>query len=164
METIKKHLPKLGTVGTAFLVSPTLAFLAWMCYKLRDATIFYLILSGRFFTEQWDMTDPHNQPELGKAYIILAGVAVILLPYLALLRTISARKTRFEYWIFAIPTALACLFLFSISTVLICVSIKWIQVEGNGMPVLLVGIAGYIVVLGFLIWAIWPPKRNEKME
>ncbi len=166
METIKKYLRerKLGVVGTAFLMSLPLAFLAWICYKLRDATVFYLILSGRFFAEQWDMTDPHDQPELGRAYIVLVGVAVIVLPYLALVRTICARRTRFEYWTFVIPTALVCLFLTCINTVPFCVSIKWMQVAGKGLEGVLVGIVGYIVILGFFLWAIWPPKRNEESE
>lgn len=166
MEIIKKILRrrKLGVVGTTVLMALPLAFLAWWCYELRDATIFYDVFSGRFFAEQWDLTDPDApfvKPELGRGYAVFAIIAVMTFPYLALVRTICARRTRFEYWTFVIPTALACLFLAGINTAFFCISIKWMLVAGRFSEGVVMGVVGYIIVLWFFLWAIWPPKRNH---
>lgn len=166
METTKKYLRerKLGVVGTAVLMALLLVFLGWMCYNSRDAYyIFYRVFSGQLFAEQWDTMSPEAPfvlPEPGRAYVVLVGIAVIVLPYLALVRTICARRTRLEYWIFVIPTALVCLFLICINTLPVCVSIKWMDVVGVTSArtySLLFGLYGYIIILWFFFWAIRSP-------
>ena len=171
MKTMWNNLRKrkLGVVGTAILMGLLLAWLAWKCYGVRH-TLFrgvYRVFSGQLFAEQWDTTYPGSYLELpnpGRWYAIFVLVAVIVLPYVALVRKICARRTRLEYWTFVIPTAILCLLLICIVTVPFCWSIKWMDAGGRGPGGMVVGLGGYIIVLGFFFWAIRPPKRKEESE
>ena len=168
MKTTKKRLRKLGVAGTAVLMGLLLALLAWKCFGSRDAfSMFYRVFSGQLFAEQWDTTSPEAPfvlPKPGRGYAGFAVIAVIVLPYVALVRKICARRTRLEYWTFVIPTAILCLLLICIVTVPFCWSIKWMDAAGRGPGEMVVGLGGYIIVLGFFFWAIRPPKRKEESE
>ncbi len=163
---------KRGVVGTAILMGLLLAWLAWKCYGVRH-TLFPVVchvFSGQLFAEQWDTTSPHwylDLPNPGGGYIVFAVIAVIVLPYVALVRKICARRTRLEYWTFVIPTAFLCLLLICLLTIPFCYTIKFINAAGrtSGRTIFqLYGMGGYIVVLGFFFWAVRPPKRKEESE
>ena len=173
MKTMWNNLRKrkLGVVGTAILMGLLLALLAWPDSDASDVfdirNVFSYVFSGRLFAvfaEQWDPECYLDHPNPGLGYFFFAQVAVILLFYVALVRKISARRTRLEYWTFVIPTAFVCLLLICIVTVPFCWSIKWMDAAGSGPGGMVVGLGGYIIVLGFFFWAIRPPKRKEESE
>ena len=125
------------------------------------------MLSGQLFASQWDPMHAGcwlDQPTIGKVYFLFTLTAVIVLPYVALVRKISARRTRLEYWTFVIPTAFVCLLLICIVTIPFCYAIKWMDAAGRGPGDMVVGLGGYIIVLGFFFWAIRPPKRKDESE
>ncbi len=129
---------KLGVVGTAILMGLLLALLAWphsdasSVFDIRN--LFSYVFSGRLFAFQWDTTSPaypFDHPNPGMGYLVFAQAAVIVLAYVALVRKISARRTRLEYWTFVIPTAFVCLLLICIVTIPFCYTIKWIDAAGR---------------------------------
>ena len=174
MKTMWNNLRKrkLGVVGTAILMGLLLALMAWpnsgSVWDMRN--VFSYVFSGRLFAvfaEQWDTTSPnwtidHPLPSWG--YVFFAEVAVIVLFYVALVRKMSARRTRLEYWTFVIPTAFVCLFLICILTIPFCYTIKWMDAAGRGPGGMVFGFGGYIIVLGFFFWAVRPPKRKDESE
>ncbi len=173
MKTTKKNnlwKRKLGVVGTAVLMALLLALMAWMFSGENMRNMLYHVVSGRLFAvfaEQWDTTSPGyylDLPNPGRGYVVFAVIAVIVLPYVALVRKICARRTRLEYWTFVIPTAILCLLLICIVTVPFCWSIKWMDAAGKGPGGMVVGLGGYIIVLGFFFWAVRPPKRKDELE
>jgi len=147
-----------------------LALLAWMFSGENMRNMLYHVVSGRLFAvfaEQWDTTSPGyylDLPNPGRGYVVFAVIAVIVLPYVALVRKMSARRTRLEYWTFVIPTAFVCLFLICILTIPFCYTIKWMDAAGRGPGGMVFGFGGYIIVLGFFFWAIRPPKRKDESE
>ena len=119
------------------------------------------------FAEQWDTTSPGyylDLPNPCRGYVVFAVIAVIVLPYVALVRKMSARRTRLEYWTFVIPTAFVCLFLICMVTIPFCYTIKWMDAAGRGPGEMVVGLGGYIIVLGFFFWAIKTPKGKKELE
>lgn len=175
MKTTKKRLRKLSVVGTAVLMALPVAFLFWLysddVYNVHN--VFYYVLSGQLFASQWDPIHPIHagysldQPTIGKIYFLFTLTAVIVLPYVALVRKICARRTRLEYWTFLIPTAFLCLFLLCLLTPGFYWLIQWIDAEGRTARrtyYQLYGLGGYIVVLGFFFWAIRAPKVKEELE
>ena len=169
LRNFRSRLRKVGVVGTAILMGLLLAFLAWpksgTPFDMRN--VFSYVFSGRLFAFQWDITSPnypfdHPLPSWG--YVFFAEVAVIVLSYVALVRKMSARRTRLEYWTFVIPTAFVCLFLICMVTIPFCYTIKWMDAAGRGPGEMVVGLGGYIIVLGFFFWAIRPPKRKDELK
>ncbi len=172
MKPTKKRKRKLGVVGTAVLMAVPLALIFYLFSDdvLNVRNICFHVLSGRLFTRQWDPIHPVHagyyldQPTIGKYYFHFTWMTVIVLPYLAIVRKRCARRTRLEYWTFVIPTVILCLLLICIVTVPFCWSIKWMDAAGRGPGDMVVGLGGYIVVLGFFFWAIRPPKGKEESE
>ena len=131
------------------------------------------MLGGQLFASEWDPVHPIHagysldQPTIGKVYFLFTLTAVIVLPYVAIVRKVSARKTRLEYWTFVIPTAFLCLFLLCILTAGFYWLIQWIDAAGRTATrtyYQLYGIGGYIVVLGFFLWAIRTPNVKEELD
>ncbi len=172
MKTMWNNLRKrkLGVVGTAILMGLLLALIALPhseahVFDIRN--VFSYVFSGRLFAEQWDITSPEAPfvlPKPGRWYVGFTPAAVIVLSYVALVRKMSARRTRLEYWTFVIPTAFVCLFLICIVTIPFCYALKWMDAAGRGPGDMVIGLGGYIIVLGFFFWAIRPPKRKEESE
>jgi len=132
--------------------------------------ICFYVFSGRLFASQWNPihgAKSFDQPTVGKYYMIFTMMTVIVVPYLAIVRKLSARRTRLEYWTFVIPTAILCLFLLCLLTIAFYWLIQWIDAAGRTSGrtyAQLYGLGGYIIVLGFFFWAIRPPKRKEESE
>ena len=175
MKTTKKRKRKLGIVGTAVLMALPLALIFYLFSDdvLNVRNICFHVLSGRLFTRQWDPIHPVHagyyldQPTIGKYYFMFTAMTVIVLPYLAIVRKRCARRTRLEYWTFVIPTAFLCLFMLCLLTIPFYWLIQWIDAAGRTSGrtyAQLYGVGGYIIVLGFFFWAIWPPKRKEESE
>ena len=175
MKTTKKsnlRKRKVGVVGTAVLMALPVALLFWLfsddVYNIRN--VFSYVLSGRLFASQWDPDHAGyalDQPNIGKYYFLFTVTAVIVLPYVAIVRRICARRTRLEYWTFVIPTAFMCLFSLCLLTTAFYWLIQYIDAMGRTAGRSydqLYGVAGYIVVLGFFWWAIKTPKGKEELE
>ena len=91
----------------------------------------------------------------------------MVLPYVAIARKICARRTRLEYWTFVIPSAFLCVFLLCAVTIPFYWLIQYIDAEARTSARTygqLYGIAGYILVMGFFLWAIRPPERRKVLE
>ena len=94
-------------------------------------------------------------------YVLFTFHTVILLPYTALARWMSHRRTRLTYWSFAIPTIALYLYLLLILTLPFTWLVQYIAHMGftpKRIYGLLYGLAGYVLILAFLYWAVRRPK------
>jgi hypothetical protein len=147
---------KLGALGTAVcMVLPLLPL------TLHDALgpCFY-VLSGQMLTSQFDPIHAGSvldQPTIGKWYILCTFFTVVTFPYLAAVRWASARTTWTGYWAFAGPTIIVCFWLLCMLTTAFSWLVQYIYAMGfttRRVYGLAYGIGAYIVILGFLYWAL----------
>jgi hypothetical protein len=97
-------------------------------------------------------------------YFLLTFFLAIALPYTVLARFFSHRKTRLAYWSFAIPTAVLYLYLLLILTLPFSWLIQYINAMGftpKRIYGLFYGLGGYVVILGFLWWAVRRPGEKK---
>lgn len=101
-------------------------------------------------------------------YAILTIFIAIALPYTILARCLTHRKTRLTYWSFAIPTIAFYLYLLIMWTIPFSWLIQYINDMGSTFKRihgLGYGLGGYVVIIGFLLWAIRKPsQKNPEIE
>ena len=169
MKNIIFRKPNLGTVAAAVLMAISLVVWAWL-FKEKFLNIYIYVLSGQLFADPWSRSHVGtvlDQPTIGKWFFLFTLVTTTTFPYLAIVRSISTRKTRLQWWIFAVPTALLCLFSLCLLTIPFYWVIQYIDAMGvtaRRIYGLIYGMGGYIVVLGFLYWAVRVPKEKDEPE
>jgi len=98
----------------------------------------------------------------------LATISIaIALPYTVLARLLSHRKTRSACWSFVIPSAALYLYLLIIWTIPFSWLIQYIDAMGvtpKRIYGLFYGLGGYVVILGFLWWAVRKPNKNPQTK
>ena len=97
-------------------------------------------------------------------YVLVTFFLAIALPYTVLARCISHRKTRLAYWSFVIPTVALYLYLLLILTLPFSWLIQYINAMGftpKRIYGLFYGLGGYVVILGFLWWAVRKPGEKN---
>jgi len=167
-------LPKLGYLPEARKIGPlgTAIFLAMALVLLASFALgpFLHVVSGDLFRSEFHRIHVGtvlDQPTIGKWFFLSALFAALAFPYAATARWMSDRSTRLGYWAFAVPTAALCLCLLSILTMPFWWLLQYIHAMGfTEMRIygVVCGLLGYIVILGFLCWAVWPPNKKRKPD
>lgn len=157
-DTSTSKTRKLGPHATVVLMSVPLFSLVFFA----PGAILYAI-SGQFLAIHLDhVRYVGSGPSLTKWFLLFAVSATTVLPYVALARWISARDTRPAYWAFAGPATAACLHLLSLLTPPVWWLLEYIHAMGftpARAKGLIFGLGSYVFVLGFLWWALRPPKK-----
>ena len=97
-------------------------------------------------------------------YAILSIFIAVALPCTVLARCLSHRKTRLAYWSFVIPTVVFYLYLLIMWTIPFSWLIQYINDMGSTpkrIDGVFYGLAGYVVLLGFLYWAVRKPRARN---
>ena len=97
-------------------------------------------------------------------YGLFTIFTAIAIPFTVLARCLSHRKTRFAYRSFAITTTALYVYLLIILTIPFCWLIQYIEAMGftpKRIYGLFYGLGGYVVILGFLWWAVRKPKEKK---
>lgn len=105
-----------------------------------------------------------DQPTIGKFFLWNTVFSVTMFVLVSVARGMSDRRSRLGYWAFAVPTSIIGVLLLSMLTDAFCLLIAYIRDMGftpTRIYGLAFGIGSYSAVLGFLWWALWPPKRKE---
>jgi hypothetical protein len=139
--------------------------LAWFGFS-SDGPFPY-VLSGHLFTGGFDrihVGSALDQPTIGKWYFVFSVFSVAAIPYMAVARRISHRRTRAGYWAYVVPAAGVCVCLLIILTVPFTWLLQYIHEMGftrRRVYGLAYGIGGYAAILGFLCWAARRPRRRR---
>lgn len=164
-------LPRLGALPPARAAHPlsTFLFLALAAAPLCVFSfgILKYIVSCELFTASFDPDHAGNsldQTTCAKWFFIFEFFAAMTLAYAAAARWMSARATRLGYWAYTLPVILMCASLLCMLTppsfwlLQIIAHMGWTVTRALGVPF---AASGYLLVLAFLCWAIWPqPKEN----
>jgi len=99
-------------------------------------------------------------------YTVFIFFSAIVVPYIAGVRWFSRRDSKLDYWLFAGPVIVVCLYLL---TPLTCAFSMMLDYASTGITPkriqgLLFGLGGYATILGFLWWAVRVPKLEGKAE
>ena len=154
---------KVGPLGTALFLAMALVALGAFAYRP-----FLHVASGELFAGGFNrhhIGGALDQPSLHKWFFLFEYFTALVFPYVAIARWMGNRRTRLGYWAFAIPTAALCLCLLSILTLPFYWLIQYIGAMGY-TRVRIYGVAyglvGYVVVLVFLLWAVWVPNKKRE--
>lgn len=157
---------KIGPLGTAAFFAVALVPLSVAAITDKNLPVLYVI-SGRLFASEFSrdlVGGALDQTTITKWLFLFTWLfSTICLTYVAVARWVSDRRSRLGYWTFAIPAAVLCLYPLIILTLPFWWLIQYIGAMGltpRRLYGLLYASAGYITVLSFLCWAIWPPKRR----
>jgi hypothetical protein len=96
-------------------------------------------------------------------YFLVTFFLAIALPYTVLARFLSHRKTPLAYWSFVIPTVAFYLYLLLILSIPFSWLIQYISAMGftpRRLYGVFYGLAGYVVILVFLFWAVRKPHQK----
>ncbi|MHC4665011.1 MAG: hypothetical protein ACYS9T_03510 [Planctomycetota bacterium] len=151
-------LRKIGPLAAGILMlTPLLLFICMM-----DSTHASLanLVSGKVFLCGFQ----YPSRPIQRWYAVVTFFIAIALPYTVLARCFSHRKTRLAYWSFVIPTAALYLYLLIILTIPFSWLIQYIDAMGftaKRIYGVFYGLGGYVVVLGFLWWAVRKPEEKE---
>ncbi len=156
----------LGFIVTAVTAIFPLAALIWILGPDRFFGTFTYVLSGQLFASDWNRIHAGfvlDQPTIGKWYFWFTVFTVLLLPYMAVVRRSPVWCSKLRCWIFTVGLTILCLFLACLLTIPFFWLVQYIDAMGwtqKRIFGLLHGIAGYVVVLGFYIWAARPQKTE----
>ena len=158
---------RLGPLATAVLLAvPLLPFARLM--QRRRGGIFLYVLSGQLFAEGFDQRHVGtvlDQPTIRKWLIVFTVFTGGILPYVAIVRWLSDRRTRAGYWCFAIPMIILSLYLIVVLTVPTWWLIQYVSALGY-TPRRARGLAfcagGYAVNLALLYWQLRPAEEGAR--
>ena len=158
-------LRKIGPLAAFILMLTALLQLIYMMHTTYASLINYdasltRLISGRTFI--YGSKYPNG---IKCWYMLFTFCSVILLPYTALARWFSHRKTRLAYWSFAIPTIALYLYLLLILSLPFSWLIHYINAMGftpKRIYGLFYGLGGYILILTFLYWVLRRPNAHTK--
>lgn len=157
---------KVGPLGTAIFLMIALVPLG--SFALSEDSPFIYVMSGQLFASQFSRThvgSALDQPTIGKWLFIFTWFTAMVFPYVAVARWISNRRTRSGYWTFTIPTVALCLCPLTFLTCAFWWLLQYVGAMGftpARMQGLIYGFGGYIILLGFLYWAVRPPNKTTE--
>ena len=168
---VKRLRHRVGWLGTLILMLPILAWV-WLAasepfVSVFNGTIPYHVVSGKLFSEKFHIVHAGfslDQPTIGKWLFWFSVMTVSSLPYAAIVRWSSKRRSKREYFAYAVSIAVLCIFLLCILTWPLCWLIQYVCSMGvtpRRIYGLLYGTAGGILVLVFFAWAVRKPKKTD---
>ena len=163
-------LRKIGAVAAFILMLTALLYLILIMSTTYASLTNYDaslpgIISGRVFSRAFICGfQEETSLQILRWYMLVTILTVIAILCTVTARLFSHRKTRLAYWSFAIPTIALYLYLLLILTlpfswVIQCINAMGFTLERvNG---LLYGLGAYVVILGFLWWAVRKPREKN---
>ena len=151
---------KVPPVATTAMLLAALIPLGWF---MHDSGRVRHVVSGALFTSEFDQNVVGNaldQPTIYKQFVLFTLFAVMVVPYVLVIRWLSDRRTRAGYWCFAIPSIVLCLYLLILLTVPFWWLIQYVHAMGftpRRVRGLAFGAVSFIVILAFLYWQLRPP-------
>jgi len=141
----------------------TLLLLIWLTNASSSHASFPNLFSGRSFSLYFaNPTEP-----IKVWYLFTSTFLAVAMLCTALARWLVQKINRSAYWFFVIPTVVMWLYLLLIWTMPVYWLVHYVADMGftlrriNG---LVYGLIGYVVILGFMLWAVWPwiqKKSNQ---
>ena len=158
-------LRKIGAVAAFILMLTALLLLISIMRTTYASLVNYdsslaRLISGRAFICGFQ----YPAGPIKRWYFLVTFFLAIALPYTVLARFLSHRKTRLAYWSFVIPTVAFYLYLLIILTIPFSWLIQYIDAMGftaKRICGVFYGLAGYVVILGFLWWAVRKPEEKN---
>jgi len=161
----------LGSLATVFLMLPILTFV-WPAAKDPFLSVIYGklpydVISGKLFTTKFHIIHAGSaldQPTIGKWLFWFTVMTALSLPYAAAVRWLSDRRDKVGYLAYSIPAVILSIFLLCILSWPMCWLIQYVCSMGftpRRVYGLIYGIAGCILVFGFLCRAIKKPKGKK---
>ncbi len=154
-------LRKIGAVAALILMLTALLLLISIMRTTYASLLNYdsslsRLISGRSFICRFQ----YPAGPIKRWYFLVTFFLAIALPYTTLARFLTHRKTRLAYWSFVIPTVAFYLYLLIILTIPFSWLIQYISAMGftaRRLYAVFYGLAGYVLILGFLFWAVRKP-------
>lgn len=149
-----EHIPKMGELPAARAAGPlsTAVFMAIV-----------LVLLGPFV---WRFIPHVTAPDV-RLLFVLTFFGLMVFAWVAAARWMSNRRSRAGYWAFTLPAIALCLCLVTLLTVPYWWLIQRVRDMGFTIRRLLglaYALGGYLVVPGFLYWALQPPERENESQ
>ena len=128
------------------------------------------VFSGSLFTEHWDRWMARgalDQTGIFKMYFWFTALSILYFPWLAIVRFLTNRNRRLVYWTFMMSSLVVVVFLLCLLTI----GSNWLRLYILNMGItrrrilgVLFAFFSYCSVVGFLIWAYWPIKKNRDCQ
>jgi hypothetical protein len=162
----KRFHQKIGWWGTVLLMLPILFFI-WLVAQepflsVVSGKVPYNILIGKLFSEKFDIGHARG---IRIGLIWFSFMAVVSLPYSLAVRWSSNLRNRAGYLAYSISMTLLCIFLLCILLWPVCWLIQYIHSMGvtpRRIFGLVYGIAGFVIVIRLLCWAIKRPEEEQQ--
>jgi hypothetical protein len=123
-----------------------------------------MMLKGEFLSTRFDrFTQGSGAAAVTVRLFAFTVASIILLPQTVLSRYMIQRKIRLFYWLFVIIVFIACFILLCPLTSSYSLLISYIYQYGptaKRIFGLVYGLASYIILGGFFLWAVWKPKNS----
>lgn len=161
-------LARLGPVWITLLMAVALVPLARLGFS-RNGPFLYVLSGGLFLSgfNRAHIGGALDQPSITKWYVIFTFFSVLALPYIALLRVFSNRRTPAGYYAYLVAAAAVCVCLLIYLTVPFWWTVQYIAAMGitaRRLYALAFGLGGYVAILLFICWAARPPHRRPPPE
>lgn len=158
-----------GILATLMLLAVPLTYVVWA--RLHGPIVWVLtggpfkwIFSGHSIGYGFSLryaSHAMDEPTITRALFWFTAFTIVSLPYLAVVRWASYRRSRWAYIAFAVPAAALCLWLLCWLTGGFYMLLQYIDAMGT-TPRRIWGVAysagGYLVLLTFLYWALRRPR------
>lgn len=169
-QLIKRFHYRTGWIGIIGLMAPVV-ILAWQVARepfmsVCNGAVPAYVLSGKIFSERFDIIHAGfclDQPTIGKWLFWFSVIAVVSLPYMAIVRWLSDRSNAIGYYTYAIPVTIMVVFLLCVLSWPVCWLIQYVHSMGftpKRILGLVYGVTGGILVCGFMYWALRRPGNT----
>ena len=153
---------KIGPLPVLLLMALVTAPVVGYCqFALKN--LFTGKLFGMRFASSWVAIQALDDTNLVSMFWRFAYMSLAVFGFVAVIRWLGRRDTRWGYWAFALPTLVLGVCLLAYLTAPFYGVLEYIRAMGftaRRISGVVYGAAGYSMVLGFLAWAAWPPGRN----
>lgn len=159
----KPGFARLGPIPTAILMAVAVLPLLWAGFSGP----FLYVLSLELFFSGFDpahVGGALDQPSITKWYFIFTFLAVLALPWVALVRVFSNRRSRAGYWAYVGPAITVCVCLLLFLTIPFWWVLQYIAAMGftvRRLQALGYGLGAYATILLFMYWVSRPPRRHR---
>ncbi len=169
--SVERFHHQAGCLSIALLMLPILVWV-WLAaresvFSVLNGTVPRWVLSGELFSEKFDTGHAGSaldQPTIGKWLFWFSVMAASSLPYASAVGWLSDRGRKSGHLAFGISAGILCLFLLCILSWPLSWLIQYVCSMGftpRRSYGLLYAVAGGLLVIGFLSWAVREPKKTE---
>lgn len=156
---------RAGTLGTVAFFAVALVPMIGAA-SVDENLPFLYVLSGKLFSSTFagHVGGALDQPSITKWLFLATIFSLNCLTYVSIARWASDRKSLTEYWCFAVPAVLMCLYSMTVLTLPFWWLMQYVDAMGF-TPKRIYGITYCLIVyaslLSFFAWALWKPARSS---